>query len=116
MKITFYIFLYLILFCIYEYLNSVAMTDTWPNLFRQALNPIYLIFFALSPLMVWAINKLVYDAIGQRFWFMGVLMGIVEFAAYLIGAFIFYKKFPTLREGIAFTLILIALLIAGKQE
>lgn len=117
MKITICLILYFGLFCVFEYLNNTQMTSgSWASLTRFALRPEMLVFFALSPILVWGLNKEIYEFVGQRFWFMGAVMGFLEFAAYLIAGFLFCRKAPTLREGIAFALIVIALLIANEKQ
>jgi len=101
----------------FEFLNSVNMTSgSWAAISKYALRPYVFLFFALSPILVWGFNKEIYEFVGNRFWFMGIVMGFVEFASYLVAGILFYRKSPSLRELIAFSLMLIALFIAGEKE
>ncbi len=106
---------YCVLFSIFEYINAVNMTSgSWKSIFSYAFRPHIFAFFALSPILVWGINKEIFEAGGSRFWYTGIILSFVEFFSYFLGSLVFYRKLPTFREFLGLALMLIALLIAYK--
>ena len=108
---------YCLIFILFEYINAFNMTSgSWKTIIQYALRPYILLFFALTPILVWGFNKEIYEFIGKRFWLTGIVMNLVEFISYLIGSFAFYKKPPTVRETIALGLMFGALLLANVHN
>lgn len=106
---------YCFLFSIFEYINAINMTSgSWKSILGYAIKPHILAFFALSPVLVWGLNKEIYEASGSRFWYTGIILSFIEFLSYFLGSLIFYRKFPTLRECAGLALMLLALLVAYK--
>lgn len=116
-KLALYILVYCLLFAVFEYVNAVNMTSgSWKKILSYGFKPHVLLFFALSPILVWGINKEIYEAGGERFWYTGIILCFVEFCSYLIGSIVFYKKMPSLRECAGLGLMVIALLIAYRPS
>jgi hypothetical protein len=109
--------IYCVLFSAFEYINAVNMTSgSWSRIISYALKPHVLLFFAFSPILVWGINKEIYEAGGSRFWYTGIVLGFIEFCSYLFGSIIFYRKMPSLRECAGLCLMAVALLIAYEPS
>jgi hypothetical protein len=89
--------------------------DSWIEIIYYALRPQMLLFFGLSPILVWGLNKEIYSFVGSRFWYMGIVMGFLEFVAYLIAGLAFYRKLPSQREFVAFILMALALFIGNDK-
>jgi hypothetical protein len=108
---------YCLLFAVFEYINAVNMTSgSWKKILSYGFKPHVLAFFALSPILVWGINKEIYQAAGERFWYTGIILSFVEFFSYLLGSMVFYKKPPSLRECAGLCLMVLALLIAYEPS
>jgi len=104
---------YVILFSVFEYVNSVNMTGgSWRSIVAYGLKPWVILFFALSPILVWGITKEIYESVGNRFWYTGIILSFLEVASYFIGSWLFYRKPPSARECVGFCLMVLALLIA----
>lgn len=105
---------YFVLFLVFEYINAKQMTSgSWKGIVGFGLQPAALAFFALSPILVWGFNKELYEFIGNRFWYAGVLMTAIEISAYIIGAYLFWRQLPTVREAVALLLVAIAIIVAA---
>jgi len=91
-------------------------SGSWKSIVSYCFKPHILLFFTFSTILVWGCNKEIYEFIGNRFWYTGMITCFIEFLAYLIGAFTFYKKLPSIRESIAILLIIIALLVANSEH
>jgi hypothetical protein len=89
---------------------------SWKQIIGYAFKPLVLIFFALSPILVWGINKEIYETLGERFWYTGIILSFAEFLSYLLGSLLFYKKLPSVREGVGFCLVALALVIAYEPS
>ena len=108
--------LYCLLFCVFEYLNATNMTGgSWSSIIKFALRPYVFLFFGLSSILVWGLNKELYEVLGKQFWFTGIILNLVEFVAFLVGCYLFYKKMPTTKETIALGLMLVAIIIASQK-
>jgi drug/metabolite transporter (DMT)-like permease len=113
MRIAVFGLLYFALFVVFEYINAKWMTSgSWREILRYGVRPGVLVFFALSPILVWGCNHEIYQGIGGRFWCMGAVMGSIELLAYLVGSWLFYREFPDLREWLALLLVFAGLLVA----
>lgn len=108
--------MYFAIFAVFEYINSVNMTSaSWSSIVSYGLRLDVFLFFALSPILVWGLNREIYNFVGQKFWYMGIIMGFLEFASYMIAGIIFSKSLPSGRESIAFLLMLVALVIGHEN-
>ncbi|MGA9771689.1 MAG: hypothetical protein WBV94_21845 [Blastocatellia bacterium] len=116
-KLMLFGLIYCLLFAVFEYINAVNMTSgSWSRIIGFAFKPHILLFFALSPILVWGINKEIYEAGGERFWYTGIILSFVEFCSYLLGSIVFYRKLPSLRECAGLCLMVLALLIAYEPS
>lgn len=107
---------YFALFVVFEYINARNMTSgSWKEIIRFGLRPAVLLFFACCPILVWGFNKELFEFIGCRFWYTGVIMAGIEFAAYIAGSYLFYRTLPSPTEAIALAFVLTGIVIGATQ-
>lgn len=115
-KVCALVLVYFVVFALFEYINAVNMANqSTISIIKYAIKPQIFIFFTATPLAIWLINREIYNFFNQQFWFVGLMLAFLEFAAYIIGAMAFYRKLPTTREMLGFGLMLVALLIAYEK-
>ncbi len=105
-----------IIFGIYFYIDARQTTaPDWASVVRLGLNPLALLYFALSVFPVWWSYRVMYAFYGQRFWAAAMLQGFVIQITYVLASYLGSKQIPNAREGIAIGLVFLSVLVAGKR-
>jgi hypothetical protein len=116
LKILIPVFMQILIFGIYFYIDARQTTaPDWPSVVRFGLNPITLLFFAFSVFPVWWSYRAMYAFFDQRFWAAAMLQGFIIQLTYVLASYLGSRQVPTLREGVAISLVFLSVLVAGKR-
>ena len=113
-NLTVAILLQLLLLTIFFYIDAKnIVAPTWNNVLGFGLNPLVLIFYAISPLALWWAYRIIYQFFKEQFWYAGIIHMLLAQIAYL-GASYFVTRQPlSSRNWISIILGIIAIAVSA---
>ena len=116
LKLILAIGIQVLMFGIYFYIDARQTTaPDWASVLKFGLNPMALAYFAFSVFPVWWSYRVMYQFYDQRFWAASMLQGFVIQLTYLLASYLGSRQIPSLREGVAISLVLLSVIVAGKR-
>lgn len=115
-KLLLPILVQVMIFGIYFYIDARQTTaQDWSSVVRFGLNPLVLAYFAFSVFPIWWSYRAMYAFFEGRFWAAALLQGFIIQSTYVLASYIGSRQVPTLREGLALSLVFLSVLVAGKR-
>ena len=83
----------------------------WRDVVSFGLNPMAVLFFGLTPLLVWWCYRQVYQFAGARFWVAAIWQGLYIQCVVLLANYLAVRAMPTARQFVGLALHVVASLI-----
>jgi len=86
----------------------------WENVLRFGLNPLVLLFFALTPLVLWWAYRVIYQFAEEQFWYAAIIHTLIFQIAFIGSSYVATRQVPSTRNWISLGLGLVAVLVSAR--
>ena len=105
----------LVIFIIMFYIDAQNTVDPlWKNVFRFGLNPLVLLFYALTPLVLWWTYRIIYQFADEQFWYAGIIHSLIFQFAYIGSSYLATRQVLSPRNWVSLALGFIAVLVSAS--
>lgn len=103
-----------ILFTILLYIDAKNTVEPlWETVLRFGLNPLWLMFSALLPIVLWWTYRTIYQFAKEQFWYAGFIHSLIIQIAYIGSSYLATRQVPSPRNWLSLALGIAAVLVSA---
>lgn len=98
----------------YNYIGTQrVIADRWADSFRSGFHPLSILFFGLSPILLWWSFRVFLTASGDRYWTSVMIQGVLSQFAFISCGYLASRQVPTIPQIIALSLSVVGAMISA---
>lgn len=114
MKLALAIYLQIAIFAAYNYIDARMVTvPIWKRALTFGLNPLSVLFFGLSPIVMWWSFRVVMAETRGRFWTASLILGALNGSIGIVCKYLGTDKVPTIPQAIGIVCMLVGAIISS---
>jgi hypothetical protein len=104
----------LVFFTIFFYIDAKNTVEPlWKNVLSFGLNPLVLVFYALTPIMIWWTYRVFYQFAKEQFWYAGFMHSLIVQVAYVGSSYLATRQALSPRNWVSLALGLLAVIVSA---
>ncbi len=105
----------LVLFIVMFYIDAKNTVEPlWKSVFRFGINPLVLLFYALTPLVLWWTYRVIYQFTDEQFWYATIIHSLIFQIAYIGSGYMATRQVPSPRNWVSLGLGFVAVLVSAR--
>ncbi len=114
LKLTVAVILQLGVLGTYNYIGTHrVIADKWTDSLYAGLHPLSVLFFGLSPILLWWSFRVFYSMTGDSYWVAFMMGTVLAQVSGMIAGYLASRQIPTVPQIIALTLVIAGVVISS---